>query len=246
MVTRTAPTEVRVPLASNAFSTSPASVAAKLDNFPKYVCRQSLARFLARYELFKLQLPVAGSIVECGVFHGGGLLTWAKLSSALEPYAIHRRIYGFDTFEGLTAPSEHDLGSELNAARVAGAFDTGYDVYNELMTTIAEYDSNRFLAEFKKIFLCRGDAVHSIPQFIQQNPHVLVSLLFLDFDLYAPTRIALECFLPRMAKGSVLAFDEIDNAWWPGETLALLETLGVNQRQILRFSMDPNIAYFVL
>jgi Macrocin-O-methyltransferase (TylF) len=246
MVTKTAPTDLMGPVVSDAFSSSPASLSAKLDNFPKYVRRQSLARFLARYELFKLQLPVAGSIVECGVFHGGGLLTWAKLSSALEPYAIHRRIYGFDTFEGLTEPSEHDTGSEFNAARAAGAFDTGYDVYNELMTAIAEYDSNRFLAEFKKVYLCRGDAVHTIPQFIQQNPHVLVSLLFLDFDIYAPTRIALECFLPRMAKGSVLAFDEIDNAWWPGETLALLQTLGVTRHRTNRFPMDPNISYIVL
>ena len=29
----------------------------KWDNFEKYVRRQSLARFLARYELFKMQIP---------------------------------------------------------------------------------------------------------------------------------------------------------------------------------------------
>ncbi len=30
----------------------------KWDNFEKYVRRQSLARFLARYELFKMQMPI--------------------------------------------------------------------------------------------------------------------------------------------------------------------------------------------
>ena len=48
-------------------------------------------------------------------------------------------------------------------------------------------------------------------------------MLFLDFDLYEPTRVALEHFLPRMPNGAVLAFDELDNPLWPGETLAMLE-----------------------
>ena len=56
----------------------------KLDNFPKYIRRQSLTRFCARYELFKLQRDVKGSIVECGVHHGGGLMAWAKLSAGLK------------------------------------------------------------------------------------------------------------------------------------------------------------------
>ena len=44
-----------------------------------------LQKILARYELFKLALPVKGSIVECGVFRGFGLMTWAHLSAVLEP-----------------------------------------------------------------------------------------------------------------------------------------------------------------
>jgi hypothetical protein len=43
----------------------------RLNNFEKYIRRQSLSRFLARYELFKLQMLVKGCIVECGVHHGG-------------------------------------------------------------------------------------------------------------------------------------------------------------------------------
>ena len=40
------------------------SVETKLENFPKYVRRQKLKRFLALYEIFKMVLPVKGSIVE--------------------------------------------------------------------------------------------------------------------------------------------------------------------------------------
>lgn len=234
------------PAIADVFTESPASMREKLDNFPKYVRRQSLARFIARYELFKLQLPVCGSIVECGVHHGGGLLAWAKLSAALEPYAIHRRIYGFDTFDGFPHTDARDEPVMPNAASVRGGFQVGYDVYGELEQLVKEFDDNRYLSQFAKVFLIRGDVVQTIPRFIDGNPHVLVSLMFMDFDLFEPTRVALEYFLPRMCKGSVLAFDEINNPWWPGETTALLNTLGVSGHAIRRFPSDPNISYIVL
>lgn len=231
---------------SDAFVKSPASVRAKLDNFEKYVRRQALARALVRYELFKLQLDIKGCVVECGVHHGGGLLGWAKLSAALEPYALDRRIYGFDTFEGFPGVSEEDTAGKENLAARKGGFDVGYDVYEELREVIAEHDANRFLNQFPKVELVRGDAVQTIPEFVTKNPHLLVSLLFLDFDLYEPTAVALEHFLPRMGKGAILAFDEINNPWWPGETQALLGKLNLREHRLQRFSMDPNIAYTVL
>jgi hypothetical protein len=228
---------------SDTFHSSPATLREKLDNFPKYVRRQSLARFIVRYELFKMQMPVTGSIVECGVHHGGGLFAWAKLSAALEPYAIHRRIYGFDTFTGFPHTDVRDRPADANPINVAGGFHPGYDVLTELEQLVAEYDSNRYLSELRKVFFVKGDAVHTIPQFVSDNPHLLVSLLFMDFDLFEPTRSALEHFTPRMCKGSILAFDEINNPWWPGETVALLSTLGVTGRAIRRFPADPNISY---
>ena len=70
---------------SESFNKSNAKIESKLNNFEKYVRRQALARFIARYELFKLQMDISGSIVECGVHEGGGLFAWAKLSANLEP-----------------------------------------------------------------------------------------------------------------------------------------------------------------
>jgi len=218
----------------------------KLENFPKYVPRQRLSRFLVRYELFKLQMAIKGSIIECGVQHGGGLLAWAKLSEALEPYAIHRRVFGFDTFTGFPAIHEHDQRGAVTRHHQKGGFNPGYDVQRELTEVLEEFDAERYLKQYQKVFLVKGDARETIPAFIVENPYVLVSLLFLDFDLYEPTKIALETFLPRMGKGSILAFDEVNNAWWPGETQALLDSVKLREHQINKFSMDPNIAYIVL
>ena len=83
-----------------AFIKSPDDIKTKLENFTKYVRRQKLTRLLALYEIFKKILPVKGSVIECGVHGGFGLMAWAKISAILEPVNFSRRIYGFDTFGG--------------------------------------------------------------------------------------------------------------------------------------------------
>src|SRR6185312_2283677 len=93
------------------------SIETKLENFPKYARRQHLKRFLAMYEIFKMILPVKGSIVECGVFRGFSLMSWAKLSTILEPENLTRRIYGFDTFEGFPDVSDKDASRLETAAK---------------------------------------------------------------------------------------------------------------------------------
>ena len=94
-----------------------------------------------------------------------------------------------------------------------------------------------------KVQLIAGDAVETIPRFVQENPHLVVSLLFLDFDLFEPTKIALETFVPRMPKGAIIAFDELDNPMWPGETMALLSTLGISRLRLERLEWDPYIGF---
>ena len=120
------------------FEESTCAVEKKLNNFTKYVRRQKIARFLAQIEVFKMQLPVKGSIVECGVSHGGGVMAWAKLSSILEPYNHHRKVIGFDTFKGFPRVSAIDV---LNTPDVKeGMLSEAYDIYDELNRCIKEYD----------------------------------------------------------------------------------------------------------
>src|ERR1044071_1550090 len=92
----------------NVFINSSDSIETKLENFPKYVRRQQLKRFLAMYEIFKMALPVKGSIIECGVFRGFSVMAWAKLSTILEPENLTRRIYAFDSFNGFPSLNEQE------------------------------------------------------------------------------------------------------------------------------------------
>lgn len=224
------------------FSACPDPLEARLENFPKYVRRQHLKRFLALYEIFKLVLPVKGSVVDCGVFRGFSFMSWAKLSAMLEPENLTRRIYGFDSFAGFPSVAQQD------ATRVVKVTPGGLkaDSYEELQQLIAEYDRDRFLGHIDKAHLIKGDVVQTVPKFVQEHPHLVVSLLFIDLDLYEPTKAALDHFLPRMPKGAVLAFDELDNPQWPGETLATLERVGLGKLELRRQEWDPYIAYAVL
>jgi hypothetical protein len=226
------------------FEVSPCPTAEKLEHFPKYVRRQRIARFLVQYELFKKVLNVKGSIVECGVHHGSGVMTWAKLSSTLEPYNYHRKVIGFDTFEGL--PPEHDKDQARDLQRKPNMFREPYDIFAELHECVAEYDANRFINQIGKIDLVKGDANVTIPRYVNEQRHLLVALLYLDFDIYEPTVTALRQFKPRMPKGAIIAFDEVNNANWPGETVALLEALDLNEYALQSFPFEPNISYIEL
>lgn len=227
----------------SAFEDSACPTDTKLENFSKYVRRQRIARFLAQYEIFKLALGIKGSVIECGVHHGSGLMTWAKLSATLEPYNYWRKIIGFDTFEGF--PAVHDADGVAQNVR-AGMFKENYDVAAELQNCIAEHDANRFLNHIGKIELVRGDALKTIPDYIEKNRHLVVSLLFLDFDLYEPTVAALTHLTSRIPRGGIVAFDEVNNADWPGETRAMLEKFDLNKCSLQCFPFEPNISFIQL
>lgn len=224
------------------FDGSREDTATKLENFPKYARRQKITRFLSLYELFKKVFPIKGSIVECGVHKGFGLMTWANFSAVLEPNNLTRRIYGFDTFGGFPSVAKEDKNkfSEIKRGSLSASS------FNELKQLIKIYDANRFLGHIEKVKLIKGDAVKTIPEFMKNNKHLVVSLLFLDFDLFKPTKTAIENFYPRMPRGSIIAFDELDNPLWPGETMAILKTIGINKLKIERFDFDPYIGYAVI
>lgn len=225
------------------FAAEIGSTVEKLENFAKYVPRQMLTRFLARYEIFKKSLTVQGSVVECGVLFGGGLMTFAQISSILEPLNYQRLIIGFDTFSGFSEPTEADKTSSSELMHKGGL---RVDCYEDLQRCINIYDSNRSISHISKVILVKGDAKQTIPNYLEAHPYTVVSLLYLDFDLFEPTKVAIEQFVPRMPKGAIIVFDELNHPTWPGETLAVLKTLGIRNLRIKRLQFEPLISYVEL
>lgn len=230
------------------FNGSPGSSTEKLENFAKYVPRQNLARFLARYEIFRLVKLIQGSIVECGVLFGGGLMSFAKLSAILEPYNFQRRIIGFDSFTGFPSIDESDLRG-LPARKSAHLMPHGFaaeGAYEDLLNAVRLFDISRFLNHFPKVDVIKGDFDVTAPKYLEDHPHLIISCLYLDFDIYSPTKKAIELFLPRMPKGSVLVFDELNEEAFPGETLAVIEALDIRSLRVQRFDFEPRISYAVI
>jgi hypothetical protein len=119
----------------------------------------------------------------------------------MEPYAIDKKIIGFDTFEGFAEIADEDKSKNENEELVKSGFQSEDITYSELLDCIEEYNENRFLNQFQKVELVKGDALKTIPEYLSNNKHLVISLLFLAFDLYKPTKVALEHFVPRVPMG---------------------------------------------
>jgi len=114
----------------------------KISNFTKYIRTQDLRNFVGRYEILKKTINIPGSIVECGVLHGGGLMTFAQLSSLLEPRNHTRKIIGFDTFKGFPGLSKGDKGSKSDFAKEGGL---AVDSYEDIKKSISLFESNKLI-----------------------------------------------------------------------------------------------------
>lgn len=213
-------------------------------NFPLWAPRQNIARFLAQYEIYsKHILHSHGSIIECGVAFGGGLMAWAHLASIFEPINHTRRVVGFDTFSGFPSMSSQDAKAESGLA-YSGGMST--PVEDEIAALAALHDRNRPIGHIPRVELVKGDACETIPAYVKNNPHLLISALVLDFDIYSPTLTALKTFLPLMPAGAVLIFDELNCKDWPGETQAMLKQIDVNSLRLRRFPFASTLSYAVL
>ena len=227
------------------FERSSLPVAARLDTFPRYVHPSGLTRFAALYELYKLILPVKGSIIDGGVFWGFSFMSFIRLRTVLELDRTDRFIYGFDSFEGFPRISPEDR-SPSGERSSPGHLNAGREALTEINDLL---EADEFRVRSREDWNDRvivGDATETMPRFAEENPHLIVSLLFLDFDLFDATRVALETFLPRMPRGAVVAFDQLNSPDWPGEVRALDRVLGIRDVRLRRLEPYRGISYAVL
>ena len=192
-----------------------------LMNFPTYVRRRELPRFLAHYELFKLVQDLPGHIVELGVFRGASFFTWMKLVETFGPGDRYRKVFGFDHFEGLVDFHEKD------GAQVPEYFDKqegGWKATaHHARTMVHLANDDTMMPGIGRCELIEGNVLETLPKFVEEHPGLRISLLYLDMDLYAPTKKALEVLYPLVVTGGVVCFDEYGLMPWEGESLAAEE-----------------------
>lgn len=163
----------------------------------------------------------------------------------LEPRRTDRYIYGFDSFAGFPAVSAADHPPRGEPPPL-GHLNAGPAALEELQALLAANDPGLPPDALWRDRLVAGDARETMPGFVADNPNLVVSLLFLDFDLYEPTRVALETFVPRMPRGAVIAFDELGSPQWPGETLAVQDAVGIANLRLRRLEPYVGVSYAVI
>jgi O-methyltransferase len=176
---------------------------------------------------------IAGGFAECGVWRGGSVL--AMILTLEELGAQPRDIHLYDTFEGMTNPSEAD------GAALAGWLDTqdgdgrawpelfGADVFSEdgVRQTLL---GTGYPAE--KLHFVRGPVEETIPAHLPGE----LALLRLDTDWYESTKHELEHLYPLLTDGGVLIID--DYGHWEGARRAVDEYFASHGRPLLLNRID--------
>ena len=214
-----------------------------LSNIGLFQKRQDLARSLFLTDLYRRIVDVPGVVLEFGVRWGRDLALFVALRGIYEPYNYGRRIIGFDTFEGF--PSVH--ASDGSAAHVSvGAYDVSEDYEAYLQGVLDYHETESPLAHLRKHELVKGDVTETVDEFLTRHPETIVAFAYFDLDLYEPTRHCLQSIRERLTKGSVVGFDELNCADFPGETLALQEVFGLRAVRLQRSPVTPYPSFFVV
>ena len=204
-----------------------------------FASRQLVTEIVTRIKIFEKILDVQGDIIECGTFQGNNLMLFAHLSSVFEPYSFNRKIYGFDTFEGFKSISKYDP-KDINENTFSNAN------LNILKKAINLFDLNRSVGHINKINIIKGDATKTIPNFYKKNKNLLISLLYIDFDIFEPTKTALDVFASSVVKGGIIVFDQINYDKFRGESLAFKNYFKANKYKLKKFNHDPFIGYIIM
>ena len=166
-------------------------------------------------ELVELIEDVPGDIVECGVGQANSLFMLGVLT---EGRTHARRLWGFDSFQGLPAP-----GPEDEADRMPGTIKAGRLAFTEdqVRARLMRCGITKGVLE-RRFVMVKGFFPATFPQYSGEG----IALLHLDVDLYRSYKDCLEWFEPMVAPGGVIAFDEYRSPTWFGATRAIEEYFG--------------------
>lgn len=182
-----------------------------------YACKPYTMTLVERmFSLYKsveyvVKNNIDGDFVECGVWRGGSSLVMLK---TLQKFGVtNRKIWLFDTFEGMSEPTAEDtdlnnkhaslhMKEEKKEEGIVWAYASLEDVKQNIATS--NYPSNL-------INYIKGKVEDTIP-----NNHYFdkCALLRLDTDWYESTKIELEHYYPKLSKNGIMIID--DYGHWQG------------------------------
>lgn len=205
--------------------------------------RQTFQRALHWVDLYKIQMPSIGCILELGVHYGATLATLINLRGIYEPYNISRRIIGIDTFCGFAQVCTEDNAGDRQLWR-EGDYAVAANSYEDILDNILSYhESNCPCGHIKKFQVIKGDAPVALRKHLEENRHELYSMVVFDMDVYKPTLECLELIKERCSANTIVVFDELNCKSFPGETIALLELSCLSKVELHSVPGNPFTAW---
>ena len=214
-----------------------------LANLGLFLTSKTLSRILFMDYLYKLSVEVQGVVMDFGTRWGQNMSLFTSLRGIYEPFNRHKKIIGFDTFKGFPNFDKKDGDSNMIGL---GNISVTENYFEYLQKLIKLQEGENPLSHIEKNQFVVGDASEGITEFFDAHPETIVALAYFDFDLYEPTKACLEAIKPRLVKGSVVGFDELNDPDSPGETIALQEVFGLNNIKLKRFRYASRVSYFIV
>lgn len=156
------------------------------------------------YRAAESVLHLDGEFWECGTYKGGSAKLLAELLSTSP-----RTLRLFDTFRGFTGITEKD--------GVSSIIKEGEMFYSEdAVEDVRQFVNRSFVS------------IHPgpVPSGFTGLESSRIAFVYLDMDLYQPTRDAMLFVLPRMVSGGMIVIDDCGDKNWPGVEIAVEETKG--------------------
>jgi len=160
---------------------------------------------------------VEGDFVECGAYKGGNAILAADV---FRRTSLERSLWLFDTFAGMTAPTDVDVNvSGMPARRKFAANQRASHnewQYAPLQSVKASFAKASLLHD--NVHFVKGDVLETLR--IGPLPNT-IAVLRLDTDWYESTKLELEVLYPRLSPGGVLIVDDYGS--WDGSRRAVDE-----------------------
>ena len=168
----------------------------------------SIERMYALYKAVEyiIHKQIPGDFAECGVWRGGSTMIMAHTLLKAQQNAT-RNIYLYDTFAGMTKPTEKDVC----ISDASPALNTWKKMQKKNYNTWAyspldEVKTNMFMTGYPEdnIILVKGKVEDTIPGTVPER----IALLRLDTDWYESTYHELQYLFPLLSHGGVLIIDD--------------------------------------
>jgi hypothetical protein len=154
------------------------------------------------------RVNVPGAFVECGVWRGGSM--HAASWTLLECGVTDREIYLFDTFSGMTEPTERDRRGGRTAAELMERVDKSHSVW--AIASLEDVKAGIETLDYpqERFHFVEGPVEETIPDRAPET----IAILRLDTDWYESTKHELEQLYDRLSPGGVLIMDDYGS--WQG------------------------------